>query len=117
MQVSEREYEAIEIVYLNSDLGKDEFCKMWVKMNKSRVEKALQEEKKRRDRADLIDRAWMIYFKVKNVLDYDFDRWNDDCSGYLNQREQDVMNKLGVKFVYQRLGSVKYELAQLLGIA
>ena len=40
VEVSAKEYAAIEEVYMNSDLDKDAFCKMWVKMNKSRVEAA-----------------------------------------------------------------------------
>lgn len=31
MQVSAQEYAAIEVVYMNSDLEKDEFCKIWKK--------------------------------------------------------------------------------------
>lgn len=37
MQVSAGEYTAIEVVYMNSDLEKDEFCKMWAKMNAKRI--------------------------------------------------------------------------------
>ena len=37
VNVTTEEFEAINIVYLNSDLDKDEFCKMWSKMNASRV--------------------------------------------------------------------------------
>ena len=40
VEVSEKEFEAINLVYMNSDLDKDEFCKMWCKMNKTRVEDA-----------------------------------------------------------------------------
>ena len=31
VEVSAKEYAAIEEVYMNSDLDKDAFCKMWVK--------------------------------------------------------------------------------------
>lgn len=37
MTISSNEFDAINVVYMNSDLDKDEFCKMWVKMNKSRI--------------------------------------------------------------------------------
>ena len=40
VEVSNKEFEAINEVYMNSDLDKDEFCKMWVKMNKTRVQNA-----------------------------------------------------------------------------
>lgn len=45
VQVLFDEYEHIEVVYMASDLDKDEFCKMWCKMNKSRVNKAKEEAK------------------------------------------------------------------------
>lgn len=37
VKVTDAEFEAINVVYMNCDLDKDEFCKMWAKMNKSRV--------------------------------------------------------------------------------
>ena len=37
MQVSAKEYAAIEQVYMNSDVDKDEFCKLWAKMNRQRI--------------------------------------------------------------------------------
>lgn len=45
MEVSNKEFEAINEVYMNCDLDKDEFCKMWCKMNAKRV-KAYKEAKK-----------------------------------------------------------------------
>lgn len=51
VNVSEKEYAAIETVYMASDLEKDEFCKMWCKMNASRVKAAKVErmENERRE--------------------------------------------------------------------
>lgn len=40
VQVTDEEYAAIEVVYMASDLEKDQFCKMWCNMNKSRVQNA-----------------------------------------------------------------------------
>lgn len=117
MQVSQKEYEAIEVVYLSSDLDKDEFCKMWVKMNKSRVAAAIEAEKKRQERVELEDRAWLVYFKVKNTIDADYNRWDDYCSSLLNQKEQTLVEKLGMKTAWKSLGMLRYELAQFLGIA
>ena len=39
MPVQAWEFEAINVVYNNSDLDKDEFCKMWRSMNKTRIER------------------------------------------------------------------------------
>ena len=46
VEVSAKEYAAIEEVYMNSDLDKDAFCKMWVKMNKSRLEAEIEATRK-----------------------------------------------------------------------
>lgn len=46
MNVSAEEYSHIEAVYMSSDLDKDEFCKLWVKMNHKRVSDAKAEQKK-----------------------------------------------------------------------
>lgn len=40
IQVSFEEYKSIEVVYMESDLDKGDFCKMWVAMNKKRIAKA-----------------------------------------------------------------------------
>ena len=52
VEVSYNEFNAIHEVYMSSDLDKDEFCKMWVKMNKTRVAKA-QAEQKAQEKAEL----------------------------------------------------------------
>lgn len=51
--VTPKEFDAIHEVYANSEIDKDEFCKMWCKMNPARVaaakaEKAQQEERNAR---------------------------------------------------------------------
>jgi hypothetical protein len=50
MSVSDNEFDAINIVYMSSDVDKDEFCRLWCKMNYRRIKEALwaaREEKKR----------------------------------------------------------------------
>lgn len=53
MQVSSTEFDAINVVYMNSDLDKDEFCKMWSKMNESRISKAIAAAKEEEEKAEL----------------------------------------------------------------
>lgn len=43
MTVSASEFIAINEVYMNSDLDKDAFCKMWVKINRNRVKAAKEQ--------------------------------------------------------------------------
>lgn len=66
VQVSSEEYGHIEAVYMASDLDKDEFCKMWCEMNKSRVNKAKEEAKeaKRIESLTLVDYAIDIVNKM-----------------------------------------------------
>ena len=60
MQVSIEEYAHIEQVYNNCDVDKDEFCKLWVKMNHSRVEKAISKALANNKREALKDKLWDI---------------------------------------------------------
>ncbi len=68
VNVSSQEFSAINEVYMNSDLDKDEFCKMWCKMNASRVKAAKVERiLAERERANR-DFAWSL---VNNGYTYD----------------------------------------------
>jgi len=63
MTVPEAEYWHINEVYNNSDLDKDEFCKLWVKMNQNRVAKAKAETKAREEQEALKSKLWRILEK------------------------------------------------------
>lgn len=54
MQVSAQEYAAIEVVYMNSDLEKDEFCKMQAKMNAKRIAAYRKAEKEKQEKYEHI---------------------------------------------------------------
>ena len=54
MQVPAGEYTAIEVVYMNSDLEKDEFCKMWTKMNAKRIAAYQKAEKEKQEKHEHI---------------------------------------------------------------
>lgn len=43
VRVDEREFDAIHIVYMASDMDKFDFCNTWCKMNKSRVRSAKEQ--------------------------------------------------------------------------
>ena len=72
VKVSAKEYEAIETVYMQSDLDKDEFCKLWIKMNKSRVNQAkkdkVEEEEKEKTRTMLFELSNMPQGKDFSLL-------------------------------------------------
>lgn len=54
MQVSAQEYAAIEVVYMNSDLEKDDFCKIWKKMNAKRIAAYRKAEKEKQEKYEHI---------------------------------------------------------------
>ena len=54
IKVSAQEYAAIEVVYMNSDLEKDEFCKMWAKMNAKRIAAYQKTEKEKQEKYEHI---------------------------------------------------------------
>ena len=70
MEVSSKEFDSINEVYMNCDLDKDEFCKMWVKMNKSRVAKAAAERKEAEQKIADQETAYELYTRLMNIRDY-----------------------------------------------
>ncbi|MBR6031300.1 MAG: hypothetical protein IKP36_04985 [Bacteroidaceae bacterium] len=71
MTVSVEEFEAVNEVYLNSDLNKDDFCQMWVKMNKSRVERAKAEAKAQAAEAAKREKLYDILNRYYSSEEYD----------------------------------------------
>lgn len=63
------EFDAIHTVYMASDLDKDEFCKMWCKMNASRVERAKEQAKKEAKNQKIRAKADRILFKIEKQMD------------------------------------------------
>lgn len=92
MQVSPAEYATIEAVYNESDLNKDDFCKLWVKMNQTRVNKAKAEARARAEKEALRDKAWEIISKYGGV-------WNQQqpASKFLKKRERTFCETIGIK--------------------
>ena len=118
VEVSNKEFEAINEVYMNSDLDKDEYCKMWVKMNKSRVEVAIENKKKSdKENADR-ERLW----DIRSKLNKDYAKLAADVLG---SRDRAFLERKGFKFEESRYGqtycktvsSVRYEISCYLGIA
>ena len=97
VEVSYNEFNAIHEVYMNSDLDKDEFCKMWVKMNKTRVEKAKAEAKAQEEEMAKMDYLYNLYHKY-NDLNNDFQLYWE----VLTQKEQDQLTAYGFSMTESR---------------
>lgn len=88
VNVSEVEYEAIEIVYMNSDLEKDEFCKLWCKMNHKRVKavKDAVKEQKRIAKMSLFEYVSEFVLNMANKASEE----NGGCQLIINDTEADL---------------------------
>ena len=103
VEVSNKEFEAINEVYMNSDLDKDEFCKMWVKMNKTRVQNAKVERMfKAKDEAY---RDALHKFYTKNDDENEF--MTPICYVKISTYEIQAMRYAGIK-VANEDGRAKY---------
>lgn len=91
--VSNYEFDAIHAVYMASDLDKDEFCKMWCKMNASRVARAKAEAKKAQEIAELNDQVAGIIAK-RYLPTFD---WRKDAIDNLSNREIGILARIGIQ--------------------
>lgn len=92
VQVENDEFWSINDVYNNSDLDKYEFCTMWRKMNRRRVDAAKQAERDRIKRDRLIDRLQRIYGK----LNHRNDCWTKDAHDVLTRPEIDIIKSVRI---------------------
>ena len=115
VEVSNKEFEAINEVYMNSDLDKDEFCKMWVKMNKTRVQNAKVERMiKAKDEA-YRDALHKFYTKNDDVNEF----MTPICYVKISTYEVQAMSYAGIKVVNEDgrakyLSDIRYEIGKFL---
>ena len=115
VEVSNKEFEAINEVYINSDLDKDEFCKMWVKMNKTRVQNAKVERMiKAKDEA-YRDALHKFYTKNNDVNEF----MTPICYVKISTYEVQAMSYAGIKVANEDgrakyLSDIRYEIGKFL---
>ena len=65
VEVSSTEFEKINEFYMNVECDKDEFCKMWCKMNKTRVQNARIEHRQKMKEQCYMDslRKWFEKYR------------------------------------------------------
>ena len=116
VEVSNSEFEAINVVYMNSDLNKDEFCKMWVKMNPSRVKEAKVEKMLKAKDEAYRDALHKFYNKTNGE-----DLWTPICYVKISVYDVQAMSHAGIKLANENgrckyLSDVRYEIGQYLGM-
>lgn len=113
VEVSAKEFEAINEVYMNSDLDKDEFCRMWKKMNKTRVHAARCEVARLRELQTLKEIAWTMYQRISGMENTHLRL----AQATLCRQEKNFLYGIGVEVTdSMNLTTVWYKLAQYLGI-
>lgn len=113
MTVSMDEFASINEVYMNSDLDKDAFCRIWVKMNKSRVLKARAEQAELREKQTLREMAWALYQQISRIEDAHM----KDAEATLNHAQKNLLRGLNIGFECRSLTSVWYDLHLMFGVA
>ena len=92
VEVSYTEFDAIHEVYINSDLDKDEFCKMWMKMNKTRVERAKAQAKAEAEEAAKREKLYDIINRY-----YTNEEYNMKNSEVLTEKEVNFLWSVGIE--------------------
>lgn len=95
--VSATEFDAINEVYMNSDLDKDEFCKMWKKMNASRVEAAKEAKKAAAEKEALLDKLYKIAELDWVITGADANKLAPE---YISYDDQKWLESLGIEMRY-----------------
>lgn len=72
MEVSSSEFEIINEMYTFSDVDKDEFCRLWSKMNHVRITFAKEKKKKEEKEAKAIEYITKVHNKLSTKLNKDF---------------------------------------------
>lgn len=100
--VSTEEYNHIEQVYLNSDLDKDEFCKVWCKMNASRVKAYKKQQAELKAKEAIVSKMFAIYCKLHGNPYYACDELKKKDLEFLTENGYDI---------YDRCATLAYDIA------
>ena len=100
MEVPVEEFEAINVVYMNSDLAKDEFCALWVKMNQTRVSQAKAERKAAEEEQAKREKLWRIVEKYMNAT---FETYNQIAEDAFSTNQVKVLKSAGIELSEERI--------------
>lgn len=90
VSVDVSEFESITTVYMQSDVDKDTFCKMWCKMNATRVMAAKEQAKKQQT----IDKAFSMV--MTNPEWTDVEHYNDIAVAVLSSKDKALIESIGI---------------------
>lgn len=120
MQVSAQEYAAIEVVYMNSDLEKDEFCKMWKKMNAKRISVYLKSEKEKQEKYEHIAFLYSTMCMLRNLA-YE-SGWDSSSEKLITNKVRKELEKANIDYMeynyikmqndFKQVASLIYEIQE-----
>ena len=90
VSVDVSEFESITTVYMQSDVDKDTFCKMWCKMNETRVMAAKKQAKKQQT----IDKVFSMV--MTNPEWTDVEHYNDIAVAVLSSKDKALIESIGI---------------------
>lgn len=90
VSVDVSEFESITTVYMQSDVDKDTFCKMWRKMNATRVMAAKGQAKKQQT----IDKVFSMV--MTNPEWTDVEHYNDIAVAVLSSKDKAMIESIGI---------------------
>lgn len=90
VSVDVSEFESITTVYMQSDVDKDTFCKMWRKMNATRVMAANEQAKKQQT----IDKVFSMV--MTNPEWTDVEHYNDIAVAVLSSKDKALIESIGI---------------------
>ena len=90
VSVDVSEFESITTVYMQSDVDKDTFCKMWRKMNATRVMAAKGQAKKQQT----IDKVFSMVMTNPEWTDVEY--YNDIAVAVLSSKDKALIESIGI---------------------
>ena len=96
VSVDVSEFESITTVYMQSDVDKDTFCKMWRKMNATRVMAANEQAKKQQT----IDKVFSMV--MTNPEWTDVEHYNDIAVAVLSSKDKALIESIGISLVSEQ---------------
>lgn len=90
VSVDVSEFESITTVYMQSDVDKDTFCKMWCKMNATRVMAAKEQAKKQQT----IDKVFSMV--MTNPEWTDVEHYNNIAVAVLSSKDKALIESIGI---------------------
>jgi hypothetical protein len=94
VSVDVSEFLSITTVYMQSDVDKDTFCKMWRKMNATRVMAAKEQAKKQQT----IDKVFSMVM-MANPEWTDVEHYNDIAVAVLSGKDKALIESIGISLV------------------